>query len=165
VRHARARGPYLQVTVQRRGAYPDVAPMARLALPLVRDRDGFSDPRWAPHTVEEFHQAQERALTELPRQPLDVRVDGVSRTAELVSVADAWAASVPMPDKDFDLELRGHGWQPGGLALDVIADLEPYIEGSRAMVGPLLLPRRPRLPRRRPASRSCTVRVRRRVRG
>jgi hypothetical protein len=154
VRHARARGAYLQVTVQRRGGYPEVAPMARLALPLVRDRDGFSDPRWAPHTVEEFHQAQERALAELAPEPLDVRVDGVSRPAELVSVADAWAAWIPIPDEDFDLELTGHAWRRDGLALVVIADLEPYIAGSRAMVGPLLLPRRPRLPRRRPASGS-----------
>jgi hypothetical protein len=157
VRYARARGAYLHVTVQRRGdggSHPNVAPMARLALPLVRDRDGFSDPRWAPHTVEEFHQAQERALAELPPEPLDVRVGGVSRTAEVVSVADAWAALVAMPEKDFDLELRGHAWPRAGLALDVIADLGPYISGSRAMVGPLLLPRRPRLPRRPPDSGS-----------
>jgi hypothetical protein len=41
-----------------------VAPLARLALPLVRNRDGFAYPRWAAHTVEEFHQAQERALAD-----------------------------------------------------------------------------------------------------
>lgn len=129
--------------------------MARLALPLVRDRDGFADPRWAARTVEEFHQGQERALAELAPQPLDVRVDGVTRTGDVVSIGNDWAAWIPMPDQEFDLELRGRGWPRDDLALVVIEDLEPYIAGSRAGVGPLLLPRSPRLPqlmrnRRRP---------------
>jgi hypothetical protein len=157
VQHACADGAFLHVTVQRHGGYPEVAPMARLALPLVRDRDGFDDPRWAPRTVEEFHQAQERALADLVPQPLDVRVDDVTRTGEMVSVGDDWAAWIPMPDEEFDLELRGHAWRRDDLALVAIDDLEPYIAGSRAAVGPLLLPRSPRFPqlvrnRRRPSS-------------
>jgi hypothetical protein len=145
--HSRADGAFLYVTVQRHGGYPEVAPMARLALPLVRHRDGFSDPRWAPHTTEEFHQAQERALADLVPQPLDVRVDGVTRSGEMVSVADDWAAWIPMPEEEFDLELRGHAWLRDDLTLVPIDDLEPYIAGSRAAVGPLLLPRNPRIPR------------------
>jgi hypothetical protein len=154
VRHAGAGGAWLQVTVRRRGGYPGPSAVARLALPLVRDRDGFGDPRWAAPTVEEFHQAQERALAELVPQPLDVRVDGVSRTGEMVSVGDDWAAWIPMPDEEFDLELRGHAWRRDDLALVAIDDLEPYIAGSRAAVGALLLPRRPRFPQlvRRPGS-------------
>ena len=143
VQHIGAGGESLHVAVQRRGGYPDVVPMARLALPLVRDRDGFGDPRWAPHTVEEFHRAQERALTELAPRPLDVRVDGVSRTGEMVSSGDGWAAWIPLPDEEFDLELRGRAWRQDDLALVVIDDLEPYIAGTRATVGPLLLPRSP----------------------
>jgi hypothetical protein len=141
----------LRVTVCRHGGgrgSSGATPLARLALPLVRGRDGFDDPRWAAHTVEEFHQAQERALAELVPQPLDVRVDGVMRTAEMVSVGDDWAAVVPMPDEEFDLELSAHAWPVDNLALVVVEDLEPYIVGARAEVGPLLLPRRPRLPRR-----------------
>ena len=155
VQHAGAEGASLGVVVQRRGGYPEVTPMARLALPLVRDRDGFADPRWAARTVEEFHQAQEQALAELGPQPLDVRVDGVTRTGDVVSVGDDWAAWIPMPDDDFDLELRGRGWPRDDLALVRIEDLDPYIAGSRAAVGPLLLPRSPQFPqlmryRRRP---------------
>jgi hypothetical protein len=148
VGHKSAGGASLHVTVQRHGGYPEVSPMARLALPLVRDRDGFSDPRWTAHTVEEFHRAQEQALAELAPQPLDVRVDGVTCTGEMVSVGPDWAAFVPVADADFDLELRGHAWPLDGLVLQVIDDLEPYIAGTRDQVGPLLLPRRPRLPRR-----------------
>jgi hypothetical protein len=146
VQHAGADGGLLGVVVQRRGGYPEVAPMARLALPLVRDRDGFADPRWAAHTVEEFHHAQERALAGLVPQPLDVRVDGVTRTGDMVSVEDDWAAWIPLPDEDFDLELRGREWPLDDLALVLIEDLEPYIAGSRAAVGPLLLPRNPSFP-------------------
>ena len=148
MRHVGAGGESLRVTVNRRGTSPGVSPMARLALPLVRKRDGFGDPRWAPHTVEEFHQAQERALADLVPQPLDVRVDGVVRKAQMVSAGDDWAAWVPMPDEEFDLELAGHSWPTSDLAVVAIDDLEPYIAGARAAVGPLLLPRRPRLPRR-----------------
>ncbi len=122
--------------------------MARLALPLVRDRDGFADPRWAARTVEEFHQAQEGALAELVPQPLDVRVDGVTRTGDVVSVARDWAAWIPLPDEEFDLELRGRGWPREDLTLVRIEDLEPYIAGLRATVGPLLRPRSPRFLRR-----------------
>jgi hypothetical protein len=149
-RHTGAGGESLLVTVCRRGRvnHPDVAPLARLALPLVRARDGFDDPRWAPHTVEEFHQAQERALAELVPEPLDVRVDGVMRTGEMVRLGDNWAAVVAMPGEEFDLELTGRAWPTADLALTVIEDLEPYIVGARGELGPLLLPRRPRLPHR-----------------
>jgi hypothetical protein len=154
VRHAGASGGSLHVTVCRRGGYPrrgdhpGVTPLARLALHLVRARDGFDDPRWVAHTVEDFHQAEERALAELVPQPLDVRVDGELRTGETVSVGEDWAAVVPMTGEDFDLELTAHGWPTSDLALQVVGDLEPYIVGARAELGPLLLPRRPRLPGR-----------------
>jgi hypothetical protein len=153
VRHAGTGGESLHVTVCRRSdgggsGNSGVPPLARLALPLVRGRDGFDDPRWAPHTVDEFHQAQQRALAELVLQPLDVQVDGVLRTGEMVCVGDDWAGVVPMPAEEFDLELTGHGWPTADLALVAVDDLEPYIVGARGQLGPLLLPRRPRLPHR-----------------
>jgi len=151
LRHSRGTGESLHVAVCRHGdghGSPDSTPLARLALPLVRARDGFDDQRWAPHTVEEFHQAQERALADLVPRPLDVRVDGEMHTGEMVSVGDDWAAVVPMPGEEFALELTGHAWPTSDLALAVVEDLEPYIIGARAEVGPLLLPRRPRFTRR-----------------
>jgi hypothetical protein len=135
----------LRVTVQRSGGHPGMEPLARLALPLVRDRDGRGDPRWAAHTVEEFHQAQEHALAAVPRRPLDVRIDGVVHAGVAVTVGADWAAFVELPDEEFDVELAAHAWPMDDLALVTVEDLDPYIAGSRATVGPLLAPRRPRL--------------------
>lgn len=138
-------GATLQITVERRGGHPGTQPLARLALPLVRNRDGVRDPRWAAHTVEEFHQAQQNALADARRQPLDVRIDGVVHGGEAVTVGDDWAAFVDLPAEDFDVELTAHQWPIDDLAIMTITDLDPYIAGARAMVGPLLAPRRPRL--------------------
>jgi hypothetical protein len=137
----------LRVTVQRSGGHPGTNPLARLALPLVRNRDGFTDPRWAPHTVEEFHQAQEHALTDVARQPFDVRIDGVVHAGVAVAVGTDWAAYVELSGEDFDVELTAHAWPIDDLAIVIVEDLDPYIAGSRATVGPLLAPRRPRLRR------------------
>jgi hypothetical protein len=137
----------LRVTVQRRGGHPGMDPRARLALPLVRNRDGLGDRRWAAHTVEEFHQAQEHALADVTRQPLDVRIDGVLHVGEAVTVGTDWAAFVELTEEDFDVELAAHAWPMKDLALVTVEDLDPYIAGSRARVGPLLAPRRPRLRR------------------
>jgi hypothetical protein len=134
----------LHVTVQRRGGHHGVAPLARLALPLVRDRDGDTDPRWARHTVEEFRLAQEQALTEVTRQPVDVAIDGVVHAGEAVSVGKNWSAFIGLPDEEFDVELIAHGWPMDDLAIVTITDLDPYITGSRAAIGPLFAPRRPR---------------------
>jgi hypothetical protein len=137
----------LHVTVQRRGGHPGTEPLARLALPLVRNRDGLADPRWAAHTVEDFHQAQQHALAEVTRQPLAVRIDGVVHGGEAVTVGDDWAAFIQLPDEDFDLELTARAWPVDNMAIVTVEDLDPYIAGSRATVGPLLTPRPPRLRR------------------
>jgi hypothetical protein len=144
--HARD-AAHLHVTVNRRGNHPGMEPLARLALPLVRDRDGRADPRWAAHTVEEFHRAQENALADVTRHDLDVSIDGVVHHGEAVIVRDDWAAFVELPAHDFDVELTAHGWPMDDLAIVTVEDLDPYIAGSRAMVGPLFMPRRPRLSR------------------
>jgi hypothetical protein len=106
-------------------------PLARLALPLVRHRDGLRDPRWSARTVEEFHQAQQHALADVRRQPLDVRIDGVVHEGEAVIVGADWAAFVELPDEDFDVELTAHAWPIDDLALVTVQDLDPYIAGSR----------------------------------
>jgi hypothetical protein len=111
----------------------------------VRERDGRVDPRWSARTVEEFHQAQEQALAVVTRQPLDVRIDGVVHAGEAVIVGDDWAALVELPGEDYDVELTAHAWPIGDLAIVTVEDLDPYIAGARATVGPLLTPRRPRL--------------------
>jgi hypothetical protein len=138
----------LHVTVQRRGGYHGMEPLARLALPLVRGRDGRADPRWAAHTVEEFRLAQEEALADVIRQPIDVRIDGVVQTGEAVTVGTDWAAFVRLPEEDFDVEFTAHAWPMDDLAIVTVEDLDPYIAGARSQVGPLLKPRRPRLQRR-----------------
>jgi hypothetical protein len=138
----------LQVTVQRRGGHHGVEPLARLAPPLVRNRDGFAHPRWAARTVEGFRLAQDEALADVTRQPLDVRIDGVVHAGEAVIVGDDWAAFVALPDEDFDIELTAHAWPVDGVAIVTVDDLDPYIAGAHATVGPLLKPRRPRLQRR-----------------
>ena len=135
----------LQVTVERHGGHHGVEPLARLALPLVRGRDGFGDPRWAAHTVEDFRVAQEEALRAVTRQPIDVRIDGVAQGGEAVIVGDDWAAFVGLPDEEFDIEFTARAWRIDDLAIVTVEDLDPYIAGARAAVGPLLKPRRPRL--------------------
>jgi hypothetical protein len=137
----------LHVTVQRHGGHPGVEPLARLALPLVRGRDGRTDPRWAARTVEDFRLAQEEALADVIRQPIDVRIDGVVHSGEAVVVGDDWAAFVGLPNEEFDVELTAHGWPIDSLAIVTVEDLDPYVAGARAAVGPLLKPRRPRLQR------------------
>jgi hypothetical protein len=134
----------LQVTVQRHGGHHGVQPLARLALPLVRGRDGLGDPRWAARTVEDFRLAQEEALADVTRQPIAVRIDGVVQTGEAVIVGDDWAAFVGLPDEEFDIELTAHAWPIDDLAIVTVEDLDPYIAGAHATVGPLLKPRRPR---------------------
>lgn len=131
----------LHVTVQRHGGHHGVQPLARLALPLVRGRDGLADPRWAARTVEHFRLAQEEALAAVTRQPIDVRVDGVVHSGEAVIVGDDWAAFVALPEEEFDVELTAHAWTIDDLAIVTIEDLDPYIAGARASVGPLLKPR------------------------
>jgi hypothetical protein len=138
----------LHVTVQRHGGHHGVQPLARLALPLVRGRDGRGDPRWAARTVEDFRLAQEEALAAVIRQPIDVRIDGVVHAGEAVIVGDDWAAFVGLPEEDFDVELAARAWPIDDLAIVTVEDLDPYIAGARAAVGPLLKPRRPRLQRR-----------------
>jgi hypothetical protein len=135
----------LHVTVQRHGGHHGVQPLARLTLPLVRGRDGREDPRWAARTVEEFRLAQEEALAAVIRQPIDVRIDGVVHAGEAVTVGDDWAAFVGLPDEDFDIEFTAHSWPIDDLAVVTVEDLDPYVAGARAAVGPLLKPRRPRL--------------------
>jgi hypothetical protein len=135
----------LHVTVQRRGGHHGAQPLARLALPLVRGRDGRLDPRWAAHTVEDFRLAQDEALTDVTRQPLAVRIDGVVHSGEAVTVGTNWAAFVELPDEEFDVELTAYAWPIDDLAIVTVEDLDPYIAGARATVGPLLTPRRPRL--------------------
>jgi hypothetical protein len=135
----------LQVTVQRHGGHQGMQPLARLALPLVRGRDGLTDPRWSARTVEDFRLAQEEALAAVTRQPIDVRVNGVVHSGEAVSVGDDWAAFVGLPEEEFDVELTAHAWPIDDLAIVTIEDLDPYIASARASVGPLLKPRRPRL--------------------
>ena len=137
----------LHITVQRHGGHHGVEPLARLALPLVRGRDGRAGSRWAARTVEDFRLAQEEALTDVTRQPIDVRIDGVVHAGEAVIVGDDWAAFVGRPDEEFDIELTARAWPIDGLAIVTVEDLDPYIAGARAMVGPLLKPRRPRLQR------------------
>jgi hypothetical protein len=137
----------LRVTVQRHGGHHGVQPLARLALPLVRGRDGFDDPRWAARTVEDFRLAQEEALAHVTRQPIDVRIDGVVHAGEAVSVGADWAAFVGLGDEGFDIELTAHAWPIDDLAIVTVDDLDPYIAGARASVGPLLKPRRPRFHR------------------
>ena len=134
----------LYVTVQRRGGHHGVEPLARLALPLVRDRDGHADPRWARHTVEEFRLAQEQALSEVTRRPVDVAIDGVVHAGEAVSVGNDWSAFILLPAEEFDVELVAHGWPMDDLVVVTITDLDPYVIGSRAEIGPLFAPRRPR---------------------
>jgi hypothetical protein len=123
--------------------------VARLALPLVRNRDGFTDPRWAARTVEQFHQAQEHALAGVTRKPLDVAIDGVVHAGQAVVVGADWAAFIELPDDDFDVELIARAWPIDDLALVTVEDLDPYIAGARAAVGPLFAPRRPRLSHRK----------------
>ncbi len=135
----------LHVTVQRHGGHHGVQPLARLALPLVRRRDGMADPRWAAHTVEDFRLAQENALADVTRQPIAVRIDGVVHSGEAAIVGDDWAAFVALPDEEFDIELAAHAWPIDDLAIVTVEDLDPYIAGAHATVGPLLKPRRPRL--------------------
>ncbi len=137
----------LHVTVQRSGGHPGTDPLARLALPLVRNRDGRVDPRWAAPTVEEFHQVQEEALADVRRQPLDVRIDGVVHAGEAVMVGANWSAFVALPEEDFDVELTAHAWPIDDLAIVTVEDLDIYVAGARTTVGPLLAPRRPRLRR------------------
>jgi len=137
----------LHVTVQRREGHHGMKPLARLALPLVRNRDGFAHPRWAARTVEGFRLAQEEALADVTRQPLDVHIDGVVHSGEAVIVGADWAALVELPEEDFDVELTGRAWPIDDLAIVTVEDLDPYIAGSRATVGPLFMPRRPRLRR------------------
>jgi hypothetical protein len=134
----------LQVTVQRHGGHHGVEPLARLALPLVRGRDGLRDPRWAARTVEDFRLAQNDALAAVTRQPIDVRIDGVVHAGEAVTVGDDWAAFVALPDEDFDVEFTAHAWPIDDLDIVTVEDLDPYVAGARAAVGPLLKPRRPR---------------------
>jgi hypothetical protein len=153
----------LHVTVARHGGHHGVEPLARLALPLVRDRDGLGDPRWAARTVEDFRLAQEKALAGVTRLPLAVRVDGVLHDGEAVTVGDAWAAFVELPGEDFDLELTADAWPIDELALVTVEDLDPYIAGSRTTVGPLLAPRRPRF--RRPGRLRRLRQARARLRG
>jgi hypothetical protein len=114
----------LSVTVQRRGGHHGIEPLGRLALPLVRGRDGRAD---------------------VTRQPIDVRIDGVVQTGEAVTVGADWAAFIGLPEEDFDVELTAHAWPIDDLAIVTVEDLDPYIAGARATVGPLLKPRRPRL--------------------
>ncbi len=135
----------LNVTVQRHGGHHGVEPLARLALPLVRGRDGRADPRWAAHTVEDFRLAQEEALAEVIRQPIDVRIDGVVHGGEAVIVGADWAAFVRLREEDYDVEFTAHAWPIDDLAIVTVDDLDPYIAGARAAVGPLLKPRRPRI--------------------
>ena len=135
----------LHVTVQRHGGHQGVPPLARLALPLVRGRDGLGDPRWAARTVEDFRLAQQQALADLTRQPIDVRIDGVVHDGEAVIVGDDWAAFVGLPDEEFTIEFSAHAWPIDDLAIVTVEDLDPYIAGARATVGPLFKPRRPRL--------------------
>jgi hypothetical protein len=137
----------LHVTVQRHGGHHGVEPLARLALPLVRGRDGLGDPRWAARTVEDFRLAQEKALAAVTRQPIDVRIDGVVHAGEAAIVGDDWAAFVALPDEEFDVELTARTWPIDDLAIVTVENLGPYIAGARAAVGPLLKPRRPRLQR------------------
>lgn len=134
----------LQVTVQRHGGHHGVQPLARLALPLVRGRDGLGDPRWAARTVEDFRLAQEEALTAVTRQPIDVRIDGVAHAGEAAVLGDDWVAFVGLPEEDFDVELTAHAWPIDDLAIVTVENLDPYVAGARAAVGPLLKPRRPR---------------------
>ena len=137
----------LQVTIQRHGGHHGVEPLARLALPLVRGRDGRGDPRWSARTVEDFRLAQEEALAAVTRQPIDVRIDGVVHAGEAVLVGDDWAAFVGLPDQEFDIEFTARAWPINDLAIVTVEDLDPYIAGARSVVGPLLKPRRPRLRR------------------
>lgn len=137
----------LHVTVQRRGGHPGTDPLARLALPLVRGRDGLDDPRWTARTVEEFHQAQQHALADATPRPLDVAIDGVVHVGQAVIVGADWAAFVELPEEEFDVELSARAWPMEDLAIVTVEDLDPYIAGSREAVGPLLAPRRPRLRR------------------
>jgi hypothetical protein len=105
-------------------------PLARLALPLVRNRDGFAHPRWAARTVEGFRMAQEEALADVTRRPLDVRIDGVVHAGEAVIVGADWAALVELPEEDFDVELTGRAWPIDDLAIVTVNDLDPYIAGT-----------------------------------
>ncbi len=76
---------------------------------------------------------------------MQVFVDGAARPGSLLRVGEEWAAYVPLPEQVFDLELLAHGWPVGQLMVGAVPDLTPYVAGDRADLGPLLLPRRPRL--------------------
>jgi hypothetical protein len=145
--HGSPDGSSLLVTVHRRQRDEAAAPLARLALPLVRDAEGMTDGRWSAHTREEFRALEEQALAELVPQPLTVLVDGTARIGQRLEVGQNWAAFIAMPEEPFDLTLGARGWTTDNLSLTAVHDLDPYIAGSRREVGPLLLPRRPRLNR------------------
>jgi hypothetical protein len=143
--HGRPAGAFLQVSVQRHATAGGTQPLARLALPLIRDR--LTDPRWAAHSPQQLRQRQAEALAELTPERVDFVVDGAARRGEVVRVEENWAALITLPGETFDLELRGHSWSTDNLAVCVVRDIGPYLAGSRALVGPLLVPRRLRLRR------------------
>jgi hypothetical protein len=64
---------------------------------------------------------------------------------EAVALGNDWAAFVELPEDDFDVELTARAWPIDDLAIVTVEELDPYIAGSRATIGPLLAPRRPRL--------------------
>lgn len=152
LRHNRPDGTWLTITVCRRDSRQGGDdPLYRLAWQLMRFPGAVLDldaaPRWAARTPEELREMQRQARTELPTQAAQILVDGTARPASLLRAGADWAGYVPIPEQAFDLELLAHEWPVEHLVISAVPDLAPYLAGSRADLGPLLMPRRPRLHR------------------